>query len=313
MKKFVRRCIDFLQIARYYWADYRQCICYSRTTGRDSEAKSIAEIMLLMHALEKGMSFSEKKTEFGGEKARVLVRILQKHIETYGLSDRVCVALSILNAYLADPHSTSQPQIRSEIFALIERYSSKIDFSCGGAKRIGMPDFDLSYDQLVAFFDSRVSVRDYADAPITDSEIECAKRIAMTTPSACNRQASRVYAIRDKKMMAQLFALQGGDQGWCQHAAAVFIVTTDLLFFGGYYERNQAYIDGGLFAMNFTLGLHAQKIASCYKMYLRDPRMDSAIKRLCGIQDSEIPIVLILAGHYLPLAQSPVSHKYSLK
>ena len=313
MKNILRCCIDWFHIARYYWADFRLCISYSRTTGKKSEIKSLAEISLLMHALEKGLSFSEKKAEFGREKAQALVRILRTHIEKYGLNDRVYVALSILNVYLADSHSTGQPEIRNEILTLIESYSSKMDFCHGGAKHVEIPDFNLSYEQLLAFFESRISVRDYADTPITDTEIEGAKRIAMTTPSACNRQASRVYTIRNKETMMRLFALQGGDQGWCNHAAAVFIVTTDLSFFGGYYERNQVYIDGGLFAMNFMMGLHAQKIASCYKMYLRNPQMDRDVKRLCGISESEIPIVLILAGHYLPSALSPISHKYILK
>lgn len=64
------------------------------------------------------------------------------------------------------------------------------------------------------------------------------------------------------------------------------------------YKKYQPLIDGGLYAMNFDMGLHLNNIGFCFKMFVREPKIEKEFKQLTQIPKSEIPIVLILAGHY---------------
>ena len=107
--------------------------------------------------------------------------------------------------------------------------------------------------------------------------------------------------------------LQLGDQGWCTNADTLFVRTGVATYFGGVYERHQAYIDGGLFAMNFIYGLHLQHIATCFKMFVRNPKVMKDFRKTCNIQENEIPIVLILAGHYSEeSSECPVSSRFTV-
>lgn len=82
-----------------------------------------------------------------------------------------------------------------------------------------------------------------------------------------------------------------------------------MLFRGG-YERYQGLIDGGLYAMNLVWGLHLNHIATCFKMFVREPKREKTFKRIAKIPENEIPIVLVLAGHY---KSSPVVSPKSVR
>ncbi|MFR4831476.1 MAG: nitroreductase family protein [Bifidobacterium sp.] len=48
--------------------------------------------------------------------------------------------------------------------------------------------------------EQRHSVREFAEAPVTVEEIMNAVRVAMRTPSVCNRQPTRVHIITDAEL-----------------------------------------------------------------------------------------------------------------
>lgn len=50
--------------------------------------------------------------------------------------------------------------------------------------------------------------------------------------------------------------------------------------------------------MNFVWGLHLNHVATCFKMFVREPKREREFKKLADIPENEIPIVLIMAGHY---------------
>lgn len=71
-------------------------------------------------------------------------------------------------------------------------------------------------------------------------------------------------------------------------------------------------IDGGLYAMNFVMGLHLNHIASCFKMFIRTPRREKEFKKIAKIPQCEMPVVLILGGHYKSgIVTSPKSERFT--
>lgn len=117
--------------------------------------------------------------------------------------------------------------------------------------------------------------------------------------------------MRKPEQIKKILDNQLGDQGWASGANTLFVITSNLSRFGGTYEHSQALIDGGLFAMNFDWGLHLQHIVSCFKMYVRESKRQKEFLRISEINPNEVPIVLILAGHYKDTTvYGPVSHRF---
>jgi len=304
----MKRLILLVKVFRCFVYDFLFYIKHSLTIVIvDNKNYSEAHIMLLMHSLEKGLSLSQKKYGWGKDKSISLVQLITKHIDKYGENEVTNVAISILNAYLNDEFSTKDKTAIEKIKILCNNHQ---DTKTGGVKEVRRPQFNLSYEDIFSFFNSRISVRDYSSLPITDEEYKKVVEMGKTTPTACNRQSSRVYVYRDKNLIGRLLDNQLGDQGWCGKASTLFVITANINYFGGTYERHQALIDGGMYAMSFMMGLHAQKIASCFKMFVREPKREKEFKKLANIANEEMPVVLILAGHYLEnITLSPKSHR----
>lgn len=298
LKKNISRVILSLKISFSFFTDLRYYLRFSLGQGLNSKDKGKASILLIVHSLEKGLSFQNKKDGFGGGKAKELITLIDAYIKRYGQDKVTSIAISVLDKYFKDAFASGDVVIREKYALLCMENNCIVNGDLGGVKHLYKPDFELTYSSIFDYYEQRKSVRDFSDEPITDDEIRKALLLAKTTPTACNRQTSMVYVFKGKSVMNSLIQIQCGDQGWCMNADTLFVISGNQSYFGGVYERSQVFIDGGLYAMNFMMGLHAQKIASCFKMYVREPEIDKEFRRIAGLPENEIPIVLILAGHY---------------
>ena len=84
----------------------------------------------------------------------------------------------------------------------------------------------------------------------------------------------------------------------------VLLVTVDLRQFDLIGERNQGWIDGGLFAMSLVYALHAASLGTCMLNWSEDCKSDKRIRGAFKIPDHEIIITMIGAGH--------VPHKFEV-
>ena len=76
----------------------------------------------------------------------------------------------------------------------------------------------------------------------------------------------------------------------------MLIVTSDLEDLIGVAERNDAYINGGLFLMNLCYSLHWQEIAHCILNWSRTPEDDLSLRKILPIKDSETVIAVLACG-----------------
>ena len=271
------------------------------------------KMLLLSHALEKGMAFKEKRKNWGGVKCKSLCNLTERYIALGGgITNQFTLTLNVLNSYSLDEFACKDTDLIFSINRLKSNYSYLIDTDFAGVKSVSEPPkFDVN--KIEEFFYSRNSVRYFSKQPITENEILKASTFASCTPTACNRQTSKVYAFRDRDSIRQILENQLGDQGWCSNADTLFVITGIQTYFDSNYERYQVFVDGGLYAMNFDYGLHLQHIGSCFKMYVRDHNREKKFKKICNIPANEIPIVLILAGHYQEKpVHSPKSHRFKI-
>ena len=62
-------------------------------------------------------------------------------------------------------------------------------------------------------------------------------------------------------------------------------------------ERNQCWIDGGMFAMSLVLGLHAQGLGTCFLNWSKSAPEDKAMRALLQLPPQEAIITLIAVGN----------------
>lgn len=295
-RKLFRKALDKSECKNNFIYDFNTYFanCLDGNNGKD---QILSHVMLSVHQLEKGMSFTKSARIFGEEKALSIVKNLRSFTKKYGNHQIVSLATNVLATYLSNPNSTKNEQSRNIIASYIEENKVMLGQYTIGTKVVKEPPaFDEQ--KINEFFFSRNSVREFSDEPITDKEIMKVMEFASCTPTACNRQTSRVHVYRDKALMNKLIENQLGNQNWCDNATAIFVITSNVSCFNSSYEHVQAFVDGGLYAMNFEWGLHLYHIASCYKMYVRLAEVDKEFHEISGIPDNEFPIILILAGHY---------------
>lgn len=170
----------------------------------------------------------------------------------------------------------------------------------------------LAPEVAASFFDSRHSVRDFDVSRVpTQAEIDEAVELARNTPSVCNRQGYRAHIFRDRELIEQMLGLQGGATGFSGSIPVLVVVTARRALFVGPLERNQRWVDGGLYAMTLVWALHAVGLATCMLNWAMAARTSEQLRKVAGIPTEEDIVVLIAIGHAAPGARVARSEKRS--
>lgn len=143
----------------------------------------------------------------------------------------------------------------------------------------------------------RRSVREFTSEPVRDDEIARAVQIAMQAPSVCNRQGARVHQFENPQIIKSVLDIQGGFNGY-QMPPRLLLVTADLDAFLFAPERNQPFVDGGLFMMSLLLGLTQVGLGSCSLNTAMGIEKERKIRELIDIPDHEVFISFVAVGHY---------------
>lgn len=276
-----------------------------------------ARLMFHAHAIEKGLSRSNFRAGFG----KIAVPGLAKEMSSWlalgrDRNDEIFKSgASVMKVYF-DRHQQANCDVSGfralfspEILALI----AVAEDSQGGviaATRprepvIGQTGGNRSFIDVVY---GRRSIRDFTQTAVRNEDIRDAVQIAMQAPSVCNRQSARVRQIDDPRVMKDVIDLQGGFGGYAM-PPKLLLISCDLTAFLFATERNQAYIDGGLFMMGLLLGLEQVGLGACSLNTAMGVQKDTAIRRRLGIPESEVFIAFLAVGHYDPQVQVPRSKR----
>ncbi|WP_339661498.1 nitroreductase family protein [Croceibacter atlanticus] len=260
------------------------------------------------HIVEKGLALPNPRKGFGKAKILLLINKANEYNSQYPEDRLIRNVKETLQEYL-----NRNPQLYE---VDLEYYSTIINFInnnrsslMGGVKPMNFKDIksytDINYEDFVK---SRTSVRNYSKVNVLKEDVKKAVELARFTPSVCNRQSWQVHYFRDKEMKNQLLSLQGGNNGFTDSINQLLIVTGDTRKFTQ-LESNQLFIDGGLFAMNLLLGLHAQHIASCCLNTCLPFTIENKIKSLGNIPRSERLIMMIGIGNFKDSFEVAISNR----
>ncbi|MBU4348414.1 polysaccharide pyruvyl transferase family protein, partial [Patescibacteria group bacterium] len=180
----------------------------------------------------------------------------------------------------------------------INQLKIKTDINTGGIIDITKKEIDQTRkEDFEKFSKGRHSIRDFDDTPVLIKDIEKALEIAKNSPSACNRQPTKTYVIQNGDIKKQVLKLQRGNRGFGHLSEKLLIITSDLSYYQGADERNQSFIDGGIFSMSLMYSLHYVGIDSCALGWIENKKNDLKLREIVNISNSENIILILAIGH----------------
>lgn len=289
---------------------------HAKSNAERSKIGARARLMFHAHAIEKGLSRSDLRAGFG----KIAVPGLAKEMNSWLAAGRDVndqyfkTGASVMRAYF-DRHAalaTDVSGFRSLFNAKVLETIEAPDPRDGGAiaaaaiREDVVPAPDRNFLDVVY---ERRSIREWTDKPVDDLDIQRAVQIAMQAPSVCNRQAARVHVFDKPSIIKSAVQIQGGFSGGYKMPPKLMLVTCDLHAFLFSAERNQPFVDGGLFMMTLLLGLQQVGLGSCSLNTAMSPERENKLRKMLNIPDNEVFIAFVAAGHYDPDVLTPVSKR----
>jgi nitroreductase len=277
-----------------------------------TQTQLLAVITMDYHRIEKGLALREPRLRFGPKVIERLLTNLREYQSRYGLDATGQVALNALSTYCQfnRDQGIEDQQLNQAIRTLKEQAMQPENCSLqGGTIEITKQDIDeATQHDFQPFFERRYSIRQFAPDDVDMCLIEKAVVMAQKTPSVCNRQSAKVYVFSQQEDKQKVLSYQNGNRGFGDQASKVLIVTSDLQHFMSVGERNQCWIDGGMFSMSLVYALHSLGLGTCCLNWSVESQVDQALREAVGIPESEAVMMMLAVGHLpdkLKVAQSP--------
>lgn len=288
MIKIIKKLINFVRITRILLDEYVKCIKYCGFPY-DRKDKTEWRILLLAHSLEKGLSIPNPRIEFGVEKANDLKKLLMQYDKknSYTYNEGKCV----LYAYI---EFRKKNKLEIESFLLD---NEKGDFSNGGIKLLSKNDVKCNSEDFLKLCSRRHSVRSFSDKYVNILDVKKAINVALTCPSACNRQMINVYTTSDINKNKSIAQFIPGNVGFKDENCRYLIITADLKAFD-YYEINQWYLNGGIFISYLQLAFTSNNIGSCIYQWPKIKFNDTQIRKILNIPGHEEVLTILAVGYY---------------
>lgn len=291
---------DQSKLIRNYLYDYTRFAKHSSALiSKSGKQKALSMVIMDYHRLEKGLALRTPRPGFGQD---VVERLLRNISELGVTSDFVISALDCLGQYFEYQSKCKVDVARmyKQYIELRNRLHCDAPQNMGGVVSLTRDSIlKSSVIDLKSFFESRYSVRDFSDTHVSLVEIEKAVSMAIKTPSVCNRQSWHVHLFQKDPDIQRLLHLQNGNRGFNHQIHSLLVITVDLNRFVAAGERNQFWIDGGMFAMSLIYALHSLGIATCCLNWSVEYGLDQAVHREAGLRDDE-SVIMMLACGYLP-------------
>lgn len=256
------------------------------------------EILITLHALEKGMSIGNGRIGFGKEKCKNLISLLNLFLTAGGDADFVKKSVSMINGYIAFNKSAGADMM--EIEKLLSEFCKEFKIEDRDVEN-GIINMQIERDVKELPFDrfssTRFSVRDLSNKRIDIEIIKKALVLAERTPSACNRQSWRVHVYTDERLKNNVFKLQGGAKGFYEKLQSAIIICADIRRYG-INELNLPFVDGGLYGMNLLYALHYYGLATIPLTMGHKQGTLRILKKELSLPANEIPVLLVGVGSY---------------
>lgn len=288
---------------------------HSSILWTNNQEKLIALISFNYHSIEKGLSMPELRYGFGQKRIKLLIQRTNLYVKRgYDTNhSQFIAACSVLYQYyflhknkgfdISDYFSEKQ-------YEFIKTYAQP---KLGGAIEISREHyFDYQYSNFELFSKSRHSIRNFSEEPVSHDKIKQAINLAKYCPSACNRQTSKVYLIEDRSKIKTILKIQQGINATSDTVKQLLVITANRNSFFNSGERNQLYVDGGIFLQSLLLSLHYYGIAACPLHWSLNFGQDRILQKIIQSPKGEKPVALIAIGNTDSYFKVPFSHRKTI-
>jgi nitroreductase len=281
------------------------------TVGNGSERIELeSRLMVAYHRVEKALAFRDVRPGFGKQVAGELASDLQTYIDDYGFDEIAIRSLRVLKHYVDYNEGQGIPN---------DALSEIVD-SCTAQTPSKFRNF--THDPVIVkyrkeiikatnidfarFVGSRHSIRDFVCEPVDIRKIKAAVELANRTPSSCNRQPWCVHVYREKEK-EHMLRLNSGHGGFTHSIDTLLVVTGDPLYYPTGRERNQVFIDLGMFSMSLVLSLHHQQLGVCTMATCVSGEEEDHIKHVGNIDPAHRLIMMLAVGNIPEKLKVPTS------
>ncbi len=315
LKNIVRRVLqlDKRRAMALYKHDCARFLSYSGRGGRITYGTLQARIIMHYHVIEKGLTMPNRHLAFGKAVVLRTMQLVRDFTERFGSEDaQVKHAIGVLREYYELHRSCGYDFSVDNAYwqALMRFLDTHTDVESAHQRHVTSDEFYATNEEpFPAFAKSRHCVRNYAQKDVPMSRLKSAISLALTTPSACNRQYCKVHCISDGRKK-KLLEMQGGNRGFGHMADKVLVVTSSLEGVFTPMERNDIFVNGGMFLMNLCFALHYYKIAHCILTWAQTLETDASAREIIGpsLKNDETIIALLSCGEApaeFDVAESP--------
>lgn len=274
--------------------------------------KLLGEILRNVHSIEKGLSITNPRPGFGVKKVKELINLIESYIELNGNEEVIQYAVSSIKAYLEYQNSINFDS--DDIHFINSKYNQLQHYIEYSDMKAGVETYvknDIEVESIERFFNSRHSVRRFTKEPVPEELIKKAIKLAQRAPSACNRQAVRVYNISSKSYMEHMGDLSGIG-GFAQEVDRFLLITSVQTEYRP-AEINQHIVSASIFAGYLSLSLHAYGIGACVvQRSLIPSKLINEFKQSFNIPQDEQIVLMIGIGMTDEEVIVPVSHRLSI-
>lgn len=290
--------LDYILDYRYDFRRYRK---YSIIRGIPKSKQQLRfRLLQRAHSFEKGLSLPNIRPLFGKEKLKELIYLIRRYQHSGMPMDGVEYrkAIHAYQSYLKF-HQKLSVDIHQE-FDFLVGFSLKDEVEEGQSiKPVTAKEIiERSQGNFEQLSSSRFSARQFSSEPVDTRLIQEAVLLAQKSPSVCNRQSAQAFLIDNENVKKEALRIQAGNTGFGHEVNKLLVITASLECFDGPKERNQGYIDGGLFAMSVIYALHYKGLAVCPLNWSSGRKKDLRFRGLVDIPESHNIIMLLAIGHH---------------
>lgn len=299
MKATLRRLKAAVTTLRDYTYDGLRFYQHSQSGLRTLNDKQLVGRMFAKaHSIEKGLALPDVRLGFGKD-ALVELGLRLHEFEARGLPldhPAYLKGRAAISAYIQH-HRKLGTEIDPQLSFLRAFELDNILPQAGGILALTKQQLrEAASANFLNFSRSRHSIRSFSEEPVSLYLLQRAVEIAQSAPSVCNRQGARVHIIENENARQSALRIQGGNRGFGERTPALLVVTESLSIFRDSKERNQAFVDGGLFSMSLLYALHFLGLGACPLNWSAEAQKDLALRRVLAIPEEEAIIMLVAVG-----------------
>ena len=252
-----------------YSQDARLYMHHSLMDGyTKTEDRFLGIITLNAHVIEKGLSMPNRRLGFGQEKMHILILLCNEYVECgYNTHEPLFEsAVSVISEY-NNLHTKNNVAIEAKLQKEINIFLTHFPDVVIRPQPIIKRDEMFHRGDFLYIAQHRHCVRNF-QGHVDEQNLRDAIALAQTSPSACNRQPVKVYVINNSHknnndLFDTIVSLQRGNRGFGHNADKLLIIAVEMDTYNGFGERNQMYVDGGIYTMNMMYALQYYGISSC--------------------------------------------------